>query len=421
MSSAAPDANPTRLQRLRAGVADPVLRILITAGFVLTLGRGVFLTLTVLYFTLIVGLGAFEVAIVLTVSSAFGAAASVVAGHLSDRYSSRILVVVFQILSAIALTSYVFAENFSTALLLACLYSVTSSAASAVRSAIIARAFEGEVRVNARAVLHTVTNVGIAIGSAAAGVALLFNTPFAFRATMVIAGVVILGSVLPLLRLPERVNASAQPTTVTSDTGTTTAIAPGRSPYRDPRYLALTAFGTLFGLQFGLAEIGMPLWILHHTDAPISMVSLLLIVNTIMVIAFQIRASRGTNDVRHAGNIVAVAGLLMAGACGIYAASGYVSFWFAIVFLLIATLAHSLAEVLGTSGQWGLSFELADQRRAGAYQGVYGLSWPVSAMLSPLIITAAVSNGVLGWAGLTALLLLATFGTWAISRRALRG
>src|SRR5690606_30663571 len=151
-------------------------------------------------------------------------------------------------------------------------------------------------------------------------------------------------------------------------------------------YLALTAFGTLFGLQFGLAEIGMPLWILHSTDAPISMVSVLLILNTIMVIAFQIRASRGTNDVRHAGNIVAVAGLLMAVACGVYAISGFVSIWFAIVFLIVATLAHSLSEVLGTSGQWGLSFELADPRRAGAYQGVFGLTWPISAMISPLVI-----------------------------------
>src|SRR5690606_31208715 len=200
--------------------------------------------------------------------------------------------------------------------------------------------------------------------------ALLVNTPTSYRVTMVVAGAVILASVIPLLRLPKRVNA---PVFVPS--ADASQKRPGRSPYRDRRYLALTALAGIFALHFGLAEIGLPLWILHSTDAPIAMVSAVLILNTVIVIAFQIPLSRGTNDIRHAGKVIALSGILMAVACFVYAASGLVSIWFAIAFLVIATLAHTFAEVLSSAGMWGLSFELADQHRAGAYQGVFGLSW----------------------------------------------
>jgi MFS family permease len=403
----------TRWQRLAAGVSDPVLRILVVAGYVLTLGRGVFLALTVLYFTIIVGLSPVEVAVILTVSSAVGAVASVVGGHLADRFSARRLMVAFELMAGVSLMFYVVADTFSLAMLIACVYSVFGQATHSVRSAIIARAFDGEGRVNARAVLHTVTNIGIAIGSAAAAGALLLNTGDAYRLTMVIAGAVIVASVIPLLRLPQRVNAPLRTAPVDG-----VQEERGMSPYRDRRYLSLTVLTGIFCLHFGLAEIGLPLWILHSTDAPIAMVSVVLILNTIIVIAFQIPLSRGTNDIRHAGKVIALSGVLMAAACFVYAASGLVSIWFAIAVLVIATLAHTFAEVLASAGVWGLSFELADQRRAGAYQGVFGLSWSISAMVSPLVITLAVTNGMLGWALLAVVFLLPAFGVWWIALRA---
>src|SRR5690606_28847542 len=149
-----------------------------------------FLKLTVLYFTIIVGLSPVEVAVILTVSSSFGPVASVVGGHLADRLSSRRLVLSFHLMAGVSLMFYFVADTFSLAMLIACVYSVFGQATHSVRSAIIARAFDGEGRVNARAVLHTVTNIGIAIGSAAAAGALLLNTGDAYRLTMVIAGAV---------------------------------------------------------------------------------------------------------------------------------------------------------------------------------------------------------------------------------------
>ena len=63
----------------RGSVSDPVLRILVAATLICRVGRGIFLTVTVLYFTLIVGLAPHEVAIVLGAASAAGIVASLAA------------------------------------------------------------------------------------------------------------------------------------------------------------------------------------------------------------------------------------------------------------------------------------------------------------------------------------------------------
>src|SRR5690606_12692562 len=70
-----------------------------------------------------------------------------------------------------------------------------------------------------------------------------------------------------------------------------------------------------------------------------------------------------------------------------------------------------LSEVLSQAGAWGLSYELADARRPGAYQGMYSMAFALASMVGPLIITwTAISLGLLGWLLLAARVLLAAAG-----------
>ena len=91
-------ARPGLLRRLAASVADPVLRILVIATLISRVGRGIFLTVTVLYFTLIVGLAPHEVAIVLGAASAAGVLSSLAGGWLADRVSARRLLVTLSVI-----------------------------------------------------------------------------------------------------------------------------------------------------------------------------------------------------------------------------------------------------------------------------------------------------------------------------------
>ncbi|TFV96680.1 MFS transporter [Leifsonia flava] len=421
-TDAAPSpTRPSPAQRIAASISDPVLRVLVLSTLIGRVGRGIFLTVTVLYFTLVVGLSATEVALVLAASSAVGVGASLLGGQLADRFSARRLLLGFSALSGLGLIGYVYATSFASALLIACVVGAADSAANATRMAIIARAFTGAARVNARAVLRTVTNIAIAVGSALGGLALLVGTADAFRGILVGAGVVYLLGCSLLLRLPASVD--APPREIGVDTSARAAITADRrkrSPWRNPRYLALSALSAVFGIQFGLAEVGVPLWIAHDTNAPTALVAAVLILNTIVVIIFQVPLSRGTHDIRRAGVVTAWAGVIMAAACLLYFAASGTGVIAAVLLLLVAALAHAFAEVLSQAGGWGLSFELADPAVPGAYQGVFSMAFSVGSMLAPLVVTAALAHGFAGWAGLAVMFLLAAFGTDAIARRAAR-
>lgn len=428
MSSAGPAPVRQGLwHRLTASMSDPVLRALVTATAVSRIGRGVFLTVTVLFFTQILGLGAGEAAVVLAVSSAFGVVASLVGGWLADRWSARRIAFACETLGGLLLASYALAGDFVSALVLASLSGFFDSVGHTARSAIIARGLAPERRVHARAVLRTVTNLSIALGSGIAAIALALGTAPAYRSVILVAGALCAIGAVPLLRIPSSADApkrSAAPlrtTTGSIDTAVQQERSDWRrrSPWRDPRYLLLTVLSAVFGMQFGVAELGVPLWITQETNAPTVIVSVLLILNTALVVLFQVRASRGTHDIRVAGRVTMIAGWLMAAACFIYALAAGLPTWAAIAVLIAAMVAHTFAEILSQAGAWGLSFELADPVRAGAYQGVFGMGFSLGALASPMVVNAtAISFGFAGWAMLAAIFLAAAAGILWIARRA---
>ncbi|REJ06765.1 MFS transporter [Microbacterium bovistercoris] len=432
--TSAPDTaqKPSLRSRIVASLDEPVLRALVLSTVVSRVGRGVFFAVTVLFFTQILGLGAGEAAIVLAVSSGCGVIASFLGGWLADRWSARRLTFGFEALGGLLLAGYAFAGDFVTALVLASLSGFFDSMSHSARSAIIARGFAPDRRVHARAVLRTVTNLSIALGAGIGAIALALGTPEAYRAVIALAGLFCAAGSLPLLRLSPAVDAPPRPTTDTVRTVTgsinTAATAAAaeerkdwrrRSPWRDPRYLLLSALSAVFGMQFGVAELGVPLWITRDTNAPTVLVAVLVVVNTTLVVLFQVRASRGTHDVRVAGRVTMIAGWLMAASCVIYALAAGLPAWTAVVVLLVATITHTFAEILSQAGAWGLSFELADPVRAGAYQGVFGMGFSLGALGAPIVVNAtAITFGFAGWVALGLIFLAAAAGIWLIARRA---
>jgi hypothetical protein len=169
-------------------------------------------------------------------------------------------------------------------------------------------------------------------------------------------------------------------------------------------------------MHFGLQTVGVPLWV-ATTEAPTAMVAVLLVLNTVVVASLQVRASRGTHDVRHAGITVRRASWLLAAACVLYALAGYGNLVAACALLVVAALAHSLGEILGEAGGWGMAFELADPQYAGAYQGLSQTGYAVASMVAPALVTAtAIEHGTVGWLGLAALFVVAGTAAAMVAR-----
>ncbi|WP_181958633.1 hypothetical protein [Nonomuraea diastatica] len=105
------------------------------------------------------------------------------------------------------------------------------------------------------------------------------------------------------------------------------------------------------------------------------------------------RVARRVKGLDDASASVRHAGLVMFGACAVFALSPYG--W---VFLLVATGLQVLAEMLLASGAWEISFALAPDDRQGQYQGFFGTGAPVARTLGPVVLTTLVlDGGTLGW------------------------
>jgi MFS family permease len=413
---------PGVLGRASAGVratlspVHPVARALTWATMSSALSSGLFYTVSALYFTRAVGLSATTVGLGLTIAGAVGVTGSLGAGYLADHLGARRVLLLSTLGQGLALVAYALVSRTLPFVLVACAAVGLRSMQGTARQAVLARSFTGPGRVDVRARLRVVTNVFIGLGTVVAGAALLLDTAAAYRTTVVLAGLLVLASCVPLLRLARSAGA-VEP--VGGEPDVVAPVPRGSSPLRDRRYLTLTALNAVLAMHFGLQTVGVPLWVATRTEAPEVTVSALLVLNTVLVALFQVRAARGTDDVRSAGRAVVRSGAALAAACGCYAAAGSTGALVAVALLVVAAVAHSAGEMWSEAGSWGLAFELADPRSAGAYQGVSQTGYSLGAMLAPLVVTAtAIEHGPAGWAVLAAAFLVAAVLTGVVAHRA---
>ncbi|WP_132190501.1 MULTISPECIES: MFS transporter [Kribbella] len=376
---------------------DPLERALASAVTAMSLSRGMFFAVSALYFTRGVGLSPAVVGIGLTLAGGVGVLASYAGGRLSDRCGADRLQQWALAAHGASLLAYALAGNVVSFVLVAACVSASRGLLSTAQMTMLARWYVGPERVAVRARLRVVMNVLIGVGTLLAGLALMADTTMAYRLTVVLVGAITILGTVPLIGLRRRVAGLA----VRMDASGSAEASRGRSPLRDRTYVASTVLNAVLAIHFGLTTVGIPLWVADHTDAPTIVVSALLLVNTAYVALFQVRASRGTQNLRTAGRSVRRAGLLLLIACLLFAVAGHLGAAAAVAVLFLAALASSAAETQGEAGGWGMAFELADPTRAGAYQGLSQTGNALALMLAPAVVTTtAIDHGTPGWIAL---------------------
>lgn len=378
------------------------------------LGNGLFVTVSTLFFIRSVGLTVSQVGVGMAVGGVCGIVAGFPMGKLSDRYGARRVVVCLLLLEAVLIVGYTQVHSFGMFVAVACVVTFLDRGASAVRSALIGQALPAESRVHGRAYIRSMTNIGMGVGAAIAGIALHFDTPSAYRAMVFADALTFLAAALLLLRIPTSSGAAAH------------AQSPEdrRKPLRDFRYLLVTLLNAVLTLQMGILQVGFPVWVAYHTDAPRIIISAAFFVNTALVVLLQVRASRGTEDPLRAARACFIAGLLLAAACVAYGVMGHLGVASAAAVAIAATIALTWGEMLSAAGGWSLSYELSDEQSIGAYQGIYNSGFAAGLLFAPLVITqTALRFGMAGWAGLGALflvsgLMLIPATRWALAHQA---
>lgn len=386
---------------------DPVVRALTWATMSSALSRGVFFSVSALFFTRVAGFSATTIGFGLTVAGAVAVGAALGAGYLARATGARRLLMATTFGQGLALIGYLAVRTPGAFIAVACAAVGQQAMQRTALNTMIAESFTGPDRVTVRARLRVVMNVFIGFGTALAAVALAIGTEAAYLMAMLTTGVLLFVSALSLARVD-----------------TDGEIAPPqvqvhrRSPLLDRTYLAVTALYAVMTMQFGLLTVGVPLWVSGSTTAPPVTVAVLIAVNTVIVSVLQVWAARGARDLPTAGRAVFRGGVLLVVACCLYAAAAHGALVVVIAVLVLATVAHSFAEILTEAGNWTLAFDLADPANAGAYQGVSQTGAALGSMLAPLVVTAtAITHGSAGWAVLAGVFLVTGLATSRIVRR----
>ncbi len=193
------------------------------------------------------------------------------------------------------------------------------------------------------------------------------------------------------------------------------------NPWRDRGFLRFTAGETVFFLHDSILQVALPLWIVHATDAPVGLAPLLLVVNSVLVVLFQVPLSRfgtTTEAARRLFTPLAVLFVIGTLAVGASALGGPA---LAVGALITAAVVLTFAEMIHTIASWEISVALAPDDAQGAYLGVHGLAQSTQRFAGPLLVTGLVSAGPFAWPVLGAALAATAAAQNRLVRRRLPG
>ena len=356
-------------------------------GFVDALGSGLFLPLAVIYLTRVVGLSSAQVGLGLGISGALAVAATPLAGALVDRRDPRLVVLGCFALSAAAYVGYMAVHSFLAFLVVAVAAQCASRMDRPAVTALVVSASPPQERVQALAWQQTMRNCGYGIGGLLAGAALLARGRLGFD--VVLAGnavsyLVAGGLVCTLDRVPPR-SADAD------------RAGFGRV-LRDARYMRLALLNVAGGLHDSMLRVAMPLWLITRTAAPTATAGPLFALNTMLVVAFQLRVSRAANTsrgLRRAYRITAVAFLVAA--VGFLLAGGLPAVP-ATCLLASGLIALTVAEQHNTATETIVSVGLAPDALRGRYLSIFKTSMAMQQAVGPVLVTLALVHlGRGGW------------------------
>ncbi|MFJ9679001.1 MFS transporter [Streptomyces sp. NPDC101194] len=380
-------------------------RVIAVSNFVYTVGSGLYLTAGVLYFTEAARLPAGQVGLGLGIAGFVSLAVGIIVGHLADRCGARGVYATTLVVQASATAGFVLADSFWPFVLVVCAATGAKAAGLAARSPLI-RHYGGGRPQEFRAYLRAVTNVGISLGALAAGWVVQVGTLTAYQLLVVGNAFAFVAAAAVLFLLPP-----VKPVA--------TVDGPRWVALRDRPYLLITAIDGIMAIQFKVLTVAIPLWLVTATTAPRWLISGTMLTSTLIVIAFQVRASRSIDSPAAGAVAYRRAGAAFLVSCALISLTAGIPAWAAATLLMTAMVIHTIGELWHSAAGFEVSFALAPTHATGQYLGVFGLGAGLAEALGPgLLIALCITWGRPGWYVVGALFALTGLVAPLVVRRA---
>ncbi|MFE9694998.1 MFS transporter [Micromonospora sp. NPDC005806] len=392
-------------------IAPPpgVARALTLRSIVYAAGSGIFQAGSAVFFTKYLGLTATQVGIGLSVAGALTVGCSIPLGVLTDRFGARRTWIVAGLAEAVLFFAYPLIGSFTAFLGLVCLLALTDMTGSTAKHVYTLQALPPAERVRALAYQRSALNVGFTAGAALSGIALAIGTRPAYLGLVLTNGAVLLLTAALISRLPKVPTAGSAPRT-----NPFAALA-------DRPFLALSGVNGVLQAHVTLFGVVLPLWILTQTDAPELLVPVLYMVNTVLAVTLQVRASRGSETPLGAARALRTGGVTVALSALLLGAAAFTSGVITIAVLVAGTVMLTIGELTQSAGAWGITATLPPEDRRGEYTGAFKLGGQLQQSLGPAGLTMlAIGTGGWGWLVIAVLMLVGGYYAPAAVRWVLR-
>ncbi|MET9698510.1 MFS transporter [Streptomyces sp. NPDC006529] len=427
---AAPSPLTGRLARFLVAILPrtPAGRKLAAGAAVDSVGSGMFLAASTLYFVTVVGFPAERVGLVLAVASVVGLLSPVPLGRLADRVGPARVYVALLAARGIGYAGFALVHDFWPYALLTCVLTALDRGCSPLQQVVVGLIEGGENQTRTMASIRSVRNIGLTAGFLLAGAVLAVESRAAFVAlflgnalTFFVIAVVVErlrrraapGAAAPKTAPPAAAAALApQPETAVPASGQSV-----RSPFRDLRFLLFTLSNGVLSLHDSVLFVLLPLWLTTATSAPASAVSVLLAVNTVLTVLLQVYVSKFAETTARALKLVWVALLPLLLSCGLFAGAEHVSVWPAAACAVLAVVLLTVGENLHSVAVWNLSYEMSPAPARSRYLATFSLGVTGQQIVGPVLMTSVMLPlGSIGWA-----LLAGIFAVAAVVVRATGG
>jgi MFS family permease len=355
------------------------------ASLINAVGTGLLLPLSVLYFTIHVGLSPSSVGAGLTIGGLIALAFVPLGGVVIDRFGPKPVLLVCWLVAAGAYASYGVVHDWGEFVVAVTVAEIAAAVSSTAGKSLLAGIATGRDRLKLFASQRSLGNLGYGLGGLLATLALAVGgaaydcVVYGDALTFLLAIVLVCGVPVP-----------GRPAVAPGPFGSTGGM---RLVLADRRYLTLSALDFLTTFQDGALAVGLPLWVVLHTHAPRALTGVLFTINTVLVVLFQVRATAGVNSIADVPRTYRRGAVLMSICAVAYLAAHFVGEAAAVALLVVGVALHTATEILVSAGEWTASVELADDAHRGKYLSIYRLGYSVQDALAPLIVTSLLALG----------------------------
>lgn len=381
---------------MNATEGQPVIRRVIGAAAIDTLGVGMFEPLTFLFFLLTTHMTTLRVGVGITIGTVLAFPLGLVGAAIVDRFGARELVLLSNVTGAVGFALYLLVRSLGTLVLAVFIVMSAERLYSGAWPAFIALLGHRKQLDRLYAKIGTWKTASLGIGYLIGGGVLALGHSTLFPRLVV--GIDILTYLAAALltatvRLEDSRRRPQHEISTSMPRWRADILAACRTVTSDQAFRMLCLGQVLFTFAWVMPTIVLPTYLVERLNLPRWLPSVALAFNVCLITALQRSATSFVSSFRRSKTLVAAAAaMLLSIVC--VALVNNTPGW-AIAMTLLAMAMFSLGEVLSGPTANALVVALAPEGHEGRYLSIFQLMWIVSTALGPLLVGALFQVSVL--------------------------